>query len=138
MHGASLPRFSAPKSMRRQELPMIKPVSHRSIHFGRLWVALLAISIAGSWGCGGGSASAGGPTLTATPTPVPTRSPTPPPKPAGTLGLKRLDTNAPPGGIFQYQLSSTEPKAIGDGSTRPSIPSGPVRGVAVNDSSGKA
>src|SRR5262245_52968695 len=124
------------KSMWRQELPMIKPASHRSIHFGRLWVALLAVSIAGSWGCGGGSASAGGPTLTPTPTPVPT--PTPPPLPAGTIGLKVLDTSVPPGGIFQFQLSNTEPKPIGHGSTRPTIPSGPVRGVAVNDSSGQA
>jgi hypothetical protein len=124
------------KSMWRQELPMIKPVSHRYIHVRRLWVALLAIAIAGSWGCGGGSASAGGPTLTPTPTPVPT--PTPPPLPAGTIGLKVLDTSVPPGGIFQYQLSNTEPKPIGNGSTRPTIPSGPVRGVAVNDSSGQA
>jgi len=117
---------------------MIKPVSHRSIHFGKLWVVLLTISIAGSWGCGGGSASAGGPAPTPTPTPVPTPSPTPPPLPAGTIGMKVLDTSVPPGGIFQFQLSNTEPKPIGHGSTRPTIPSGPVRGVAVNDPSGKA
>ena len=115
---------------------MIKPVSQRSIHFERLWSALLVIAIAGSWGCGGGSASAGGPTPT--PTPVPTPSPTPPPLPAGTIGMKVLDTSVPAGGIFQFQLSNTEPKPIGNGSTRPTIPAGPVRGVAVNDASGHA
>jgi hypothetical protein len=52
--------------------------------------------------------------------------------------LKVLDTSVPAGGIFQWQLSNTEPKPIGHGSTRPQVPSGPVRGVAVNDSSGKA
>jgi len=40
--------------------------------------------------------------------------------------------------MFQWQLSNTEPKPIGHGSTRPQVPSGPVRGVAVNDPSGKA
>ena len=43
-----------------------------------------------------------------------------------------------PGGIFQFQLSNTEPKPVGHGSTRPQVPTGPVRGVAVNDPSGKA
>jgi hypothetical protein len=99
-------------------------------------VALLALAIFSFWGCGGSSASAGGPTPTPKPTPVPTPSPTPPPLPAGTIGLKVLDTNVPAGGIFQWQLSNTEPKPIGHGSTRPQVPSGPVRGVAVNDPSG--
>jgi hypothetical protein len=58
--------------------------------------------------------------------------------PAGTIGLKVLNTSVPPGGIFQFQLSNTEPKPIGHGSTRPQVPAGPVRGVAVNDPSGKA
>jgi hypothetical protein len=49
-----------------------------------------------------------------------------------------LKTSVPPGGIFQFQLSNTEPKPIGHGSTRPQVPTGPVRGVAVNDPSGKA
>ncbi len=52
--------------------------------------------------------------------------------------MKVLDTSVPPGGIFQWQLSNTEPKPIGHGSTRPTVPSGPVRGVAVNDPSGHA
>ena len=52
--------------------------------------------------------------------------------------MKVLDTSVPPGGIFQFQLSNTEPKPIGHGSTRPQVPTGPVRGVAVNDPSGKA
>ena len=119
---------------------MIKPVSQRSIHIGRFWVVLLAIAIAGSWSCGSSSAGTPGqtPTPTPTPTPVPTPSPTPPPLPSGTIGLKVLDTSVPPGGIFQFQLTNTEPKPIGHGSTRPTVPSGPVRGVAVNDPSGLA
>jgi hypothetical protein len=52
--------------------------------------------------------------------------------------MKVLSTNVPPGGIFQFQLSNTEPKPVGHGSTRPQVPTGPVRGVAVNDPSGKA
>jgi hypothetical protein len=104
---------------------------------GRLGVILLAVAIAGSWGCGG-AAAAGGPMLTPTPTPVPTPSPTPTTLPAGTIGMKVLSTSVPPGGIFQWQLSNTEPKPIGHGSTRPQVPAGPVRGVAVNDPSGKA
>ena len=52
--------------------------------------------------------------------------------------MKVLDTSVPPGGIFQFQLSNTEPKPVGHGSTRPQVPTGPVRGVAVNDPSGKA
>jgi hypothetical protein len=67
---------------------------------------------------------------------VPT--PTPTTLPAGTIGLKVLDTSVPPGGIFQWQLSNTEPKPIGHGSTRPQVPPGTVRGVAVNDPSGHA
>src|SRR5262249_36938850 len=75
----------------------------------------------------------------ATPTPTPVQSPTPTPAtPAGTIGLKVLDTSVPPGGIFQWQLSNTEPKPIGHGSTRPTVPPGPVRGVAVNDPAGHA
>jgi hypothetical protein len=51
------------------------------------------------------------------------------------------DAVVPPGGIFQYQVLLTEPKPIGNGSTRPSMPTGPfgpVRGVAINDPSGQA
>jgi len=118
---------------------MIKLVSQRSILMGKFWVALLALAIGGSWGCGGSNSFAGGPgTPTPTPTPVPTPTPTPGPLPAGTIGLKVLDTSVPPSGIFQFQLSNTEPKPIGHGSTRPQVPAGPVRGVAVNDPSGKA
>jgi hypothetical protein len=54
------------------------------------------------------------------------------------LELKVLDTSVPANGIFQFQLSTTEPKPIGHGSTRPNVPSGPVRGVAVNDPTGQA
>lgn len=52
--------------------------------------------------------------------------------------MKVLNTSVPPGGIFQFQLSNTEPKPIGRGSTRPQVPAGPVRGVAVNDPTGVA
>lgn len=115
-------------------------VSQKSALGGRLWVVLLAMAVVGSWGCGGGGVSAGGPTPTPipTPTPVPSPSPTPtpPPLPAGTIGMKVLDTSVPAGGIFQWQLSNTEPKPIAHGSTRPTVPSGTVRGVAVNDPAG--
>lgn len=117
---------------------MIEQRKKRSVQMGKLWVAMLVLAVSSSWGCGGGSASAGGPTPTPTPTPVPTPTPTPPPLPAGTIGMKVLDTKVPPGGIFQFQLSNTEPKPVGHGSTRPQVPTGPVRGVAVNDPSGKA
>jgi hypothetical protein len=112
--------------------------SQKSAFAARLWVVLLAIGIAASWGCGGGSVSAGGPTPTPTPTPIPTPTPTPAPLPANAIGMKVLSTSVPAGGIFQWQLSNTEPKPIGHGSTRPTVPPGPVRGVAVNDPSGKA
>jgi hypothetical protein len=115
---------------------MIEQGKKRSVRMEKLWVTVLALTIGVCWGCGGGSASAGGPTPTPTPTPVAT--PTPPATAAGTIGMKVLDTSVPPGGIFQFQLSNTEPKPIGHGSTRPQVPTGPVRGVAVNDPSGKA
>jgi hypothetical protein len=87
-------------------------------------------------GCGGGSgAAAGGPT------PTPTPSPTPIPGTSAGLLMKVADATVPTGGIFQYQLELTEPKPIGTSSTRPTLPgggTGPVRGVAVNDASGKA
>lgn len=117
---------------------MIEQGKKRSVGMRKLWVAVLALTAC--CGCGGGSVNAGGPTPTPTPspTPVPTPSPTPPPLPAGTIGMKVLNTSVPPGGIFQFQLSNTEPKPVGHGSTRPQVPTGPVRGVAVNDPSGKA
>lgn len=119
---------------------MIEQGKKRSLRMGKLWVAVLVLTVSACWGCGGGSASASGPTPTPTPTstPVPTPTPTPPPLPAGTIGMAVLKTSVPPGGIFQFQLSNTEPKPIGHGSTRPQVPTGPVRGVAVNDPSGKA
>ena len=116
---------------------MINVRRHRSVIIGRLWIVLLAISIAGSWSCG--SSSGTGAVAGATPTPVP--SPTPTPTPVASpnlLELKVLDTSVPADGIFQFQLSTTEPKPIGHGSTRPNVPSGPVRGVAVNDPAGQA
>src|SRR6266853_1351415 len=110
-------------------------VSQRFLPRATLWVVLLVAAAAGFCGCGG-SASASGPTPT--PTPIPAPTPTPSQLPAGAIGLKVLNTSVPPGGIFQFQLSNTEPKPIGHGSTRPQVPAGPVRGVAVNDPSGVA
>ncbi len=110
-------------------------VSQRFLPRATLWVVLLVAAAAGFCGCGG-SASASGPTPT--PTPIPASTPTPSQLPAGAIGLKVLNTSVPPGGIFQFQLSNTEPKPIGHGSTRPQVPAGPVRGVAVNDPSGVA
>ena len=115
---------------------MIEQGKKRSMRMEKLWVAVLTVTVSACWGCGGGSARAGGPTPT--PTPVPTATPTPAPLPAGAIGMAVLKTSVPPGGIFQFQLSNTEPKPIGHGSTRPQVPTGPVRGVAVNDPSGKA
>ncbi len=96
--------------------------------------------IAGCIGCGGSAqGSTGGPTPT--PTPGSSPSPTPTPGSAGAIEMSVASATVPTGGIFQYQLSLTEPKPIGNSSTRPNIPSGPVgpvRGVAVNDSSGQA
>ena len=117
---------------------MIEQGKKQSIWMGKLGIAVLALAVSACWGCGGGSVNAGGPTPTPTPTPAPTPSPTPTGLPAGTIGLKVLDTSVPAGGIFQFQLSNTEPKPVGHGSTRPQVPTGPVRGVAVNDPSGKA
>jgi len=51
--------------------------------------------------------------------------------------LKVLDSTIPPGGLFQFQLMLTEPKPIGHGSTRPIVPTGPVRGIALNDPIGQ-
>ena len=91
-------------------------------------------------GCGGGGAGGGGTTPTPTPTPTPP-TPTPTPLPAGAIEFKVLDSTVPVGGIYQYQLGTTEPKPIGHGSTRPQVPAGPVgpvRGTAINDPAGVA
>jgi hypothetical protein len=89
-------------------------------------------------GCGGGS-TAGMVAPNPTPTPIPTGTPTP--APSTGLLVKVGSATVPVGGIFQYQLLLTEPKPIGVASTRPQLPSGPtgpIRGVAVNDASGQA
>lgn len=53
------------------------------------------------------------------------------------LSFSVQDATIPPGGLFQFQLLLTEPKPIGHGSTRPSLPPGPVRGIALNDPIGQ-
>src|SRR5690349_19079343 len=110
----------------------ISPLHSRALAF----VLLVVIFITLAAGCGGGSTSIGG---GSTP-PGSTPTPTPAPGFAG-VSLKVGDATVPPGGIFQYQLLLTEPKPIGNTSTRPGVPGGrvgPLRGVAVNDASGKA
>jgi hypothetical protein len=100
---------------------------------------LIAIALLACVGCGGGNSSV---TTNTPPTPTPTPISSPTPTPNSTLlELKVLDAQVPPGGIYQYQLSPTEPKPMGAGSTGPSIASAPLgglRGVAVNDPSGQA
>jgi hypothetical protein len=104
------------------------------------------LAVAGLVGCGGsGGPGTVPPTPTPTPTPVPTPTPAPTPLPAGAIEFKVLDSTVPPGGIYQYQLSTTEPKPIGHGSTRPSVPPAlttrqlvVARGTAINDPNGVA
>lgn len=114
------------------------PIRRLSVEF---ILSALALFMAVCVGCGGGSAGLGA-TGGQTPTPTPaSTSPTPTPAPGAALLMKVGSATVPTGGIFQYQLLLTEPKPIGTSSTRPSIPNGPtgpVRGVAVNDSTGKA
>lgn len=103
----------------------------------RLFVASFVLMAIICVGCGGGSAGGG---TGGTPTPTPSPTPTPVPGAPGLL-MKVGSATVPTGGIFQYQLLLTEPKPIGNSSTRPTVPTGPrgpVRGVAVNDASGKA
>lgn len=52
------------------------------------------------------------------------------------ISLTVANSLIPPGGMFQYQLMLTEPKPIGNSSSRPTLPSGtsgPIRGIALND-----
>jgi len=111
---------------------------------GRVIFLFCILAIVSFAGCGG-SGGTGGVTPTPTPTPVPTPTPAPTPLPAGAIEFKVLDSTVPPGGIYQYQLGTTEPKPIGHGSTRPSVPPaftarGAVvaRGTAINDPNGVA
>jgi len=109
----------------------------------RLGIALSVLTLVAliSVGCGGGGGATGtgggGGTPTPTPTPIPT--PTPPVGPTA-IEVSVGSATVPPGGIFQYQVLLTEPKPIGNSSSRPAMPgsTGPVRGVAVNDASGQA
>ncbi len=63
----------------------------------------------------------------------------PAPAPFPGISLSVQNSTIPPGGMFQFQLMLTEPKPIGNGSTRPKTPTGsvgPVRGIALNDQLG--
>jgi hypothetical protein len=106
----------------------------------KLLPLFMAIALLTCLGCGGGNTTATN--IPPTPTPTPAPSPTPTPTTSSALlGLRVENATVPPGGIYQYQLSPTEPKPMGAGSTGPSVPKGtlgPVRGVAVNDPSGHA
>ena len=52
------------------------------------------------------------------------------------VSLRVLDSTVPPGGILQFQLKLTEPKPIGNSSTRPT-PRVAVRGISLNDQVGQ-
>jgi hypothetical protein len=119
--------------------PQPKSQPRRRVVALSLFVLLALLCV----GCGGGNSSnftGGGITPTPTPTPTPVPTPTPP---VGATSIEVTVGNAkvPPGGMYQYQVLLTEPKPIGNSSSRPTLPSspvGPVRGVAVNDASGQA
>jgi hypothetical protein len=69
--------------------------------------------------------------------PASAKEPTPAPFPGISLSVQ--NSTIPPGGIFQFQFMLTEPKPIGNGSTRPQTPTGPVgpvRGISINDQLG--
>lgn len=118
---------------------------------GKMNLRLSVAGIALLWlctGCGGGGTNAGLPPGGGGTTPTATPTPTPVPN-AAIVSLRVADAVVPPGGIYQYQLLLTEPKPIGNGSTRPGVPAGPrgpvrglalqvPRGVAINDASGQA
>lgn len=62
----------------------------------------------------------------------------PAPSPGFTgVSLKVQSATIPPGGTYQYQLMLTEPKPIGNGSARPTMPSGSVSGISLNDPIGQ-
>ena len=52
------------------------------------------------------------------------------------LSFRVLNATIPPGGMFQFQLLLTEPKPIGFGSTRPTVPA-PTSGIALIDPIGQ-
>jgi hypothetical protein len=114
-------------------------VQSRSFEFAVVFIVLI-LSVLVFVGCGGGNTMTGGGTPTPTPIPTPTPTPTPPSTPAS-LEVSVPNVIVPPNGIYQYQVLLTEPKPIGNSSSRPTLPSapvGPVRGVAVNDATGQA
>lgn len=53
------------------------------------------------------------------------------------ISLTVANSVTPPGGMFQYQLMLTEPKPIGNSSSRPTLPSGTATGIALNDPIGQ-
>jgi hypothetical protein len=52
------------------------------------------------------------------------------------VSLAVANSVVPPGGMFQYQLMLTEPKPIGNSSSRPTLPSGSPSGITLNDPMG--
>src|ERR1700733_2179477 len=106
---------------------MFKKIMHKPVLWSRLVAFVLLSSYAGfaiSGGDSGPSAKGGGGAKD-------------PAAPFAGLSFKVENSVTPPGGLFQYQLMLTEPKPIGHGSTRPTVPSGPVRGIALNDPIGQ-
>lgn len=53
------------------------------------------------------------------------------------VSLAVANSLVPPGGVFQYQLMLTEPKPIGNSSSRPTLPSGSPSGITLNDPVGE-
>ncbi|HEX7289096.1 MAG TPA: hypothetical protein VF532_23130 [Candidatus Angelobacter sp.] len=53
------------------------------------------------------------------------------------VSLTVANSMVPPGGMFQYQLMLTEPKPIGNSSSRPTLPAGSTTGIALNDPIGQ-
>jgi hypothetical protein len=53
------------------------------------------------------------------------------------ISLTVANSVVPPGGTFQYQLLLTEPKPIGNSSSRPTLPTDTATGIALNDPIGE-
>jgi hypothetical protein len=100
---------------------MAKQIERRPAYLGRLFAfVLVASSICFSLATGSGKKNGGSDDA------------------AGFTGLslKVQSATVPPGGTFQFQLMVTEPKPIGHGSTRPTVP-GSTTGIALHDPIGQ-
>ena len=89
------------------------------------WAGTLVLAFGIFWFCTISAASQEVDDVTSGPTP-------------GFTGVSLAVANSlvPPGGMFQYQLMLTEPKPIGNSSSRPSLPLGSPSGITLNDPMG--